>query len=1350
VKRSSNGTATATTTPKSTKSKSKAVTSATPTPKSKSKAVPSSATPKSTKSKGASSSEKPKSLATGTSETKSRRSSIGSAAGGGGSSKRTYQEYVHQAIVALADRTGSSLPAITKWILANYDHLGASNQFKTHLNQAIKQGIKTQHFAKIKASYKISPEWKAKERANKKKKVAAVKKQAIMAKMAKAAKDKAKVAKEKVPVTLAETKIHNAKKLKALQETMSVEDLEKAKLKMERAEQLAKERQEAERKAKERQEKLRRRRFPIEDTRLHSEDKELSVKPPADVIPRPYMPYFWHATLPLDHPARLGKTSSQVLTASKVDGLDFGNRGLVPDMLQIYHFFRGDVHYTGDDSDHSVVPEFTLKHLIHSVEQVLQGNSRRERLAPPLMSHLFCTCLQILCQGLNDDSDDSDSGLSAADLKLRKDLRKHLLPALSPASWGDVCFLYMDAMERYYTSDTTQENVLPSLTTDMEYLLGRKDQPVVPMTPGVANQNGSNGETAAAKELPAGYQGYLGDPRGVLFKAHAKLARQDPWQLTAEELLALLRALTDDCLATHAAISDDIAAREEEMHELSRNKRAVDMKFRKVRLAFEGPKKPAPRKIVVTEDKDKGEAAKEDASNGKQKDGDVENKNGNEKPKVEEPFKPTATKKQFEAAQKAQQKASDAYEKGIRKLVARTEPIGYDRDFNAIYCFRHDPEILYVEDLRPPSSAASHLPKEMQIDRRSWHVIETTSLFDEYASSLDIRGKRENDLYEEVLGPSGAQQSLRRYLYDDIKEQAAVNTRLKEKEALKERLENAKKKCDEESRRSGRLAGKAEEELQDIEREINGLEKKMSGESVPEPRDYDELTGLTLLRKFDSTGRMETRRTREKKETSGTKKLAMMPCSKLWGTGNIDGTGLPGMLVSAMLELEEHCNSLTPWEREDVTRAAWISRLEGAIHAWNDMSPSMLGSPDASRSVMNGDSASDAADITASDKKRRKLESPGGSTPGSTQLSISQIINILKQPLLDLEARVAETTNLAVATRDAELADDNMSTDGSEDDKVNQERLERAWKRIVNRIRNTPTKRYVQIREMLVDAITAARKAHLSDVVFKLRAALLQYHPSAAGQCKASAIKVLQEHGDYDEDDDDLEDEDDDEGNDEKVEAEKEEMPSVISAEAAILVSSLQGSDDATRADWIGAVKNCKTISRLAALSTAFVYNAKEKFEKIEVERDELANALAAWEKEEERLSKNRAGKKTTGKPPKEIVGPSEVWANVRMTDNVLMAKAEDYPWWPAKKCEPKNPALAKSLSNLNRSLVSLIGEMGGLRVVKNENLAPFTGNKIEEDDGETEVSKEIRSQLDDCMTMARRILRGRPNTASS
>jgi len=89
------------------------------------------------------------------------------------------------------------------------------------------------------------------------------------------------------------------------------------------------------------------------------------------------------------------------------------------------------------------------------------------------------------------------------------------------------------------------------------------------------------------------------------------------------------------------------------------------------------------------------------------------------------------------------------------------------------------------------------------------------------------------------------------------------------------------------------------------------------------------------------------------------------------------------------------------------------------------------------------------------------------------------------------------------------------------------------------------------------------------------------------------------------------------------------------------------------------------------------------------------------------------------------------------------MAKAEEWPWWPAKKCQVKDPGLAESLSSLNRCLVALIGEMGGLRVVKTENIRPFTGKTIEDDDS-TELDKDVRNQLDDCMTMTRRILRGR------
>ena len=204
-------------------------------------------------------------------------------------------------------------------------------------------------------------------------------------------------------------------------------------------------------------------------------------------------------------------------------------------------------------------------------------------------------------------------------------------------------------------------------------------------------------------------------------------------------------------------------------------------------------------------------------------------------------------------------------------------------------------------------------------------------------------------------------------------------------------------------------------------------------------------------------------------------------------------------------------------------------------------------------------------------------------------------------------------------------------------------------------------------------------------------------------------------------------------------------VPSVLSAEAAILRSSLGGSEDASREDWVNMVKSAKTISRLASMTSAFVRDAMAKVEKLEIERDELTSALQAWGKAEERQTKQREGKsKASISAPKEIVGPSEVWANVRYTDEICMAKTEEYPWWPAKKCEAKDPEIARSLSQLNRSLVAFVGEMGGLRVVKTDNLKPFTGKLVDEG-AEAEYTKDIRTQLDDCMAMARRIQRGLP-----
>ena len=1029
---------------------------------------------------------------------------------------------------------------------------------------------------------------------------------------------------------------------------------------------------------------------------------------------------------------RSGKTPNAILQNSKVDGLDTGSHGLVPDLLQVYHFFRGDVHFTSpnnnqnDELYHPIVPPFTLQQLMFAVEQVANGNARKSRLVPPLLCHLFVTCLSILCRGgAGGGGHDNNNNNSSS--KLHQDLHHHLEPALSPSSWAEVCCLYMDAMDRYYRTDASRDPaVLPSLAIDVKYLLGVTDTAVVPMTPATTTTTTWESSQPSAEQptvdapLPERYYGYLGDPRGALYKAQAKLFRQDPWMLTAEELMALLRALTDDILASNPSISEDIEAREEEMKELLRTKRAADAKFRKVRLGYEGPKQKTKK---VADD------SKEGADDSK-----------NEK----EAFKPTATKKQFEAANRAQQRASENYEKGIRKLVARTEPVGYDRNHHAVYCFRHDPEVLYVEELRPASGTASSLPLDLHFPRRSWHIIEQTSLFDLFTSSLDVRGKRERDLYEELLGPPGAKQSLRRFLHDDVKEQAKVNTRLKEKEALRKRLEIARVKCDEEQgRRSGRLAGQAEVELSQIEEEIRVLEQEASGDKpVVDERDFAELTGLEDLRRFDKAGQMDQRRSREVK-VNKMRYVPLMSCSDLSGTGNIDGTGIVGMVVSELLDIEELCDSLAPWERTDEERNEWISKLESAVHAWNSMTPNLLGPPDTPRRMSISRNVNDIDEVVStpnrrdslgsngSASKRRRLDVP--STPSGCH-SVSTIVTLLKLPLLQLEERAADITNLDVAARDSALADDNMSVNGADDDQAEKERLDRAWKRLLYKIRETPTKRYVQIRELLVAAISAARKAHVPEVVAQLRAALLLHHPSAAGDCKSAAVKVLVDHGDYDIEDDE------DEQEEETEEADNEDdVPSVISMEAAILKSSLEGSDDASRADWIQSVKSVKTISRLAALARAFCGKAKEKLQQVAIERDALISAIGTWEKQEDRKLKHRVGK---GRAPKtEFEGPSEVWANVNFMDELCMVKVEQYPWWPAKQCAAKDPAIAKSLAALDRRLVALVGEMGSLRVIKEENIKPFDGTAIFEE--EEELSKEMKSQLNDCVAMARRILRG-------
>lgn len=258
-------------------------------------------------------------------------------------------------------------------------------------------------------------------------------------------------------------------------------------------------------------------------------------------------------------------------------------------------------------------------------------------------------------------------------------------------------------------------------------------------------------------------------------------------------------------------------------------------------------------------------------------------------------------------------------------------------------------------------------------------------------------------------------------------------------------------------------------------------------------------------------------------------------------------------------------------------------------------------------------------------------------------------------------------------------------------------------------------------------------------VVAQLREALLQFHPEAAGACKSAALEILEQHGGYDDEDDDDESDEMDEGDDEAPEeAQKEQsevgLSMVLSFEGVILKGCLDGQEDASRSDWITAVKKCKTISKLGALAAAFCFKASAKLEKLENEQEALKDALDAWEKSSS-LRK---------KPSKQgNLEPSEIWTHVTFTDEFCLAKVEDYPWWPAKKCVVKDEDLAKSLERVERTIVSLVGESGGLRVVTKDGLLPYSETPPDDEDLSSHP-KEIRNQLEECRAMARRIIRGK------
>ena len=99
----------------------------------------------------------------------------------------------------------------------------------------------------------------------------------------------------------------------------------------------------------------------MDDLKLIVEDKELNVKPTHGICSLPFLSYSLSQAYSENQPLTKKATPKSILN-SCTNTLSSRSRGLISDVLQVYHFFRGDVGYR---KTYDTTTEFTLKHLMY-------------------------------------------------------------------------------------------------------------------------------------------------------------------------------------------------------------------------------------------------------------------------------------------------------------------------------------------------------------------------------------------------------------------------------------------------------------------------------------------------------------------------------------------------------------------------------------------------------------------------------------------------------------------------------------------------------------------------------------------------------------------------------------------------------------------------------------------------------------------------------------------------------------------------------------------------------------------------------------------------------------------------
>lgn len=129
------------------------------------------------------------------------------------------------------------------------------------------------------------------------------------------------------------------------------------------------------------------------------------------------------------------------------------------------------------------------------------------------------------------------------------------------------------------------------------------------------------------------------------------------------------------------------------------------------------------------------------------------------------------------------------------------------------------------------------------------------------------------------------------------------------------------------------------------------------------------------------------------------------------------------------------------------------------------------------------------------------------------------------------------------------------------------------------------------------------------------------------------------------------------------------------------------------------------------------------KLRKLSDDRANLKRAIKYWETG----NKTRKGK---SQKREKYNSATEIWTNITQTDEFVLGKVEGFPWWPARTCIAKDPAIRTSLEDLDRVLISFIGEHH-LHIVKRKGeiqaFIPSKKDDVDNDDYSNEILKNLR-----------------------